>query len=195
VATRLQEYPFIPVVNRFDQKNPAVKRLGGVSFPFVNPLRALPGFEGSYVSLADTTRDSWYAETPDASPARPLERLAGGERGPFSVAGVASGKSGSGRLIVVGTGYLIDPRAAGKAGGYALLANLIDWSIQDEALLSMRTKGLTYRPLRPLGDGPRLLIKLFLMLALPGAVAAAALAAYRRRGARRAATAARYADA
>lgn len=194
LATRYQDYPFIPLVSRFDPSNPAVKRLRGASFPFAHPLRALPGFESRYASLAETGRDSWYTETPDVSPLRRLDQFAGGEAGPFSVAGVAS-KPGSGRLIVVGTGYLVDPRSAGRAGGFSLLANLIDWSVQDESLLSIRGKGLAYRPLRALGDGQRAAVKAVLILALPSLVLAAAGLAFQAQRRRRAATAARYADA
>jgi len=191
IARRYQDYYFIPVVDSFNPDNPAVKWLRGVSFPFVHPIVAVPGSQASYSSLADTSRDSWYNEGVNAAPIQTIDKLQTGERGPFSITGVSTRKTG-GRLILVGSGYILDPRAAGKAGAMALLANLIDWSFKDEALLSIRAKGIQFRPLRPLSEPGRAAAKWLLILTLPCALCAAGAASFERQRRRRAETAARY---
>ena len=45
-----------------------------------------------------------------------------------------------------------------------LLVNTIDWVSDRTGLIELRTKGTAYRPLRELGDGRRLTIKLMNLL-------------------------------
>ncbi len=194
-AMRLVEYPFVPIATKLDSSQPAVAGLDAIPFPFVNPIR----FDGSkapgvaYRSLADSSHLSWETQAADVSPGRALESLRSDKPGPLSLAGVATGPAG--KLLVVGTSYQLDPRLVEKAPIAAFLLNLVDWSTQDETLLSARGKGLEYRPLRPLPPAATTALKYALLALLPLAALLLLALRHRARSARRRALAARFADA
>jgi ABC-type uncharacterized transport system involved in gliding motility auxiliary subunit len=196
----LLDYPFIPVASNFDRSHPAVRGLQAVGFPFASPIRfKAQGKTGlSYTSLADSTRSSWLSSQPTVSPTTPIEQLVTKDQGPFSLAGVLQGdfskvtpSSGTiaagrpGHLIIVGTAQLVQPQFAGKPAAAAFLMNLLEWSLQDETLLSIRSKAAAYRPLRPLPLAAVLAAKYALILLLPLDLVAAGLWHYGRSKARR----------
>jgi hypothetical protein len=85
----------------------------------------------------------------------------------------------------VGTAQQAQPQFAGKPATTAFLMNLLEWSLQDEALLSIRSKAAAYRPLRPLPLAAILTAKYSLILFLPLALITAGLWNYYRSKARR----------
>ncbi|MDD5656386.1 MAG: hypothetical protein PHF00_03930, partial [Elusimicrobia bacterium] len=90
-----------------------------------------------------------------------------------------------GRLIIVGTAKLAQAQSADKHANLAFLMNLLEWSVQDEALLSIRSKAASYRPLRALPGALVLLVKYALVLFPPLALLAAGFWLHARRKARR----------
>ncbi|MFA6002842.1 MAG: GldG family protein [Elusimicrobiota bacterium] len=192
-AVSVVDYPFIPLVTDLDREHPAVRGLDAVSFPFAHAVRTTavrPGL--AYTSLAYSSPHSWLRSDESVAPGRSLEELSNRDVGPFSLAGVLSGDfskvipttwtatdapaaaaHGPGNLIIVGTGKLAQPQFIGKQANLALVMNLLEWSLQDESLLTIRSKGKTYRPLRPLPGLAALLIKYAMIFFLPLALLAA----------------------
>ena len=194
------DYPFIPVASHFDRSHPAVRGLDAVSFPFVSPIRVKAGGPTSlvYTSLVDSTRTSWLRSQPSVTPTTPIEELVTKDQGPFSLAGVLQGDFSKvtpaagpvttpriGHLIIVGTAQQVRPQFAGKQANAIFLMNLLEWSLQDETLLSIRSKSAAYRPLRPLPLAAILTAKYSLILFLPLTLIAAGLWYYGRRKAQR----------
>jgi len=216
------EYPFIPIATSMNRGHPAVRGLDAVSFPFAHPVRLRPGAKTglSYASLADSSRASWLRAESSVNPGTPSEALATKERGPFSLAGVLEGDFSKvtpttwtavevssaagavrapgprlGRVIVVGTAKQAQPQFANKPANLAFLMNLLEWSLQDETLLSIRSKTAAYRPLRPLPAAAVVAVKYSLLFFLPLALAAAGFARYASKRAQRRELARSYDDA
>ncbi|MDD5628834.1 MAG: GldG family protein [Elusimicrobia bacterium] len=190
------DYPFIPVATRMDRGHPAVRGLEAVSFPFASPIRFQPeGRTGlTYTSLVDSGRTSWLRSEPSADPTTPIEALVTKAGGPFSLAGVLQGDfaagpastgTAAGRLLIVGTAQQVRPQFVGKQGTAAFLLNLLEWSLQDESLLSIRSKAAAYRPLGPLPLAAMLAAKYALIFLPPLALVALGVWRYRLRKAQR----------
>jgi ABC-type uncharacterized transport system involved in gliding motility auxiliary subunit len=195
------DYPFIPIATNFNHGHPAVRGLEAVSFPFVSPIRVKAGGKTglTYTSLVDSTQTSWLRSEASADPTAQIDTLAGKDQGPFSLAGVLSGDFSKvtpstaapasaalpGNLIIVGTAQMVQPQFSGKPATTAFLLNLLEWSLQDETLLSIRSKSAAYRPLRPLPLAAILLAKYSLILLLPLALVAIGIWRYSRGQAQR----------
>jgi gliding-associated putative ABC transporter substrate-binding component GldG len=147
-------YPLFPLVTNFDRSNPVVKDLESIVLPFVTSL------EGGE-SIAFSSKRSWTSpKIFNASPMQDYEPGEDAEKGPLGLAVVKTGESPgffdesetrSVRLAVVGTSRFVDPRF-GYASNYAFFLNIIDWLTQEESLISIRSKGIGLRPLKPLSD-------------------------------------------
>ncbi len=217
VMTNIVQYPYIPVANNFNPDHPATRGLDVVSLPYVHPIR----FEGEgkglrYTWLARSSPQSWYVTQAVVSPYEQPAGLETAPKGPFDVAGIVEGdfykvtpttwpavetagtvaadKQRPGRVVVVGTSRLIQAELSVKAGNVAMLLNLIEWSLQDESLLSIRSKGMSYRHLKPLSSPARFAVKNILIFFPPFALVAGGAAAYRKERSRRKSLPAAYAS-
>ena len=209
-AISIVDYPFIPVATGMNRGHAAVRGLEAVSFPFAHPLRYKPGTKTglNFTCLVESSRTSWLNAGGSTRPGQAVETLVTKEEGPFCLAGVLEGDFSKvtpstwtatlggaapanaaagrvGHLIVVGTAKQIQPQFAGKGAVTAFLMNLLEWSLQDEALLSIRSKAAAYRPLRPLPLGGMLAVKYALIFFLPWVLVAAGLTRHVRKKAQR----------
>ncbi len=187
-AIRLADYPFIPIATSINTLSPAMRGIDMVAMPFSEPLLWRPSGAASsltFTSLVDSSKMSWYQTTSSISPSTPIEKLESPEKGPFSLAGVVTGAfykvtpstataiegmkatPANGRVIVVGSASQVQPGLLGKSSDATFLLNLLEWSFQDETLLSIRAKGVHYRPLRQLSPNTRALVKFLLIIMLP----------------------------
>jgi ABC-type uncharacterized transport system involved in gliding motility auxiliary subunit len=171
------DYPYFPFITDVNRSHPATKPIDGFSLPFVSPLiidKSLPGF--TYTTLAKTSNRSWldpqaYNVSPLDSHERPVESPTGPFNvgllieGPFGAAAGVPGKTG--RVIVFGCSRFIRTDYPPRQSNYTLFLNLLDWSAQDEFLLSIRSKGVAHRPLKNISDSMRMLLKYVLICALP----------------------------
>ncbi|HVA67470.1 MAG TPA: GldG family protein [Elusimicrobiota bacterium] len=179
----IRDYPFIPVVNHIDDKSPITRGIEVLTFPFVHAVvfKSPEGSGLAYESLADSTPNSWlepgYFINPDLNAAQ----LPKGHAGPFSLAGLITGdfskaapssaqavagepnRAAPGQVLVVGTSYQLDSQLSDKASNQAFILNLLDWSMQNKNLLSIRAKAVSYRPLRAFPTAERELLKYFLV--------------------------------
>lgn len=199
VAMRIQQYPYIPVATHFNSSNPAVEHLQGVTLPFVHPIFASTAAANGlkYESLADSSPNSWLKNSYNIGIAQSSANLAKDRRGPFSLAGLVSGEFPApegtpslaphkpARAIVVATAYVLDSHFANRQTSAVFLENLLEWSCEDSDLLSIRGKGMTYRPIRPLSDKMRLFVKYGMILFLPFTLLAYGGFSYRRQIKRR----------
>ena len=73
----------------------------------------------------------------------------------------------TGRLILAGNSRFMQKEFASRNENLTIFMNLLDWASQDDLLLSIRSKGTAYRPLKRLSDPARLAVKSVLMVTLP----------------------------
>jgi ABC-type uncharacterized transport system involved in gliding motility auxiliary subunit len=86
-----------------------------------------------------------------------------------------------GRVIAIGCSRFVRSDYPLRNSNYVAFVNLLDWSVQDEVLLSIRSKATPRRPLKEMSDGQRMLVKIFLILFLPVLVIGIALVVFIRR--------------
>lgn len=171
------DYPYFPMIIDLNREHPATKNIDACSFPFASPLiieKEAPGL--IYTPLAKTSKYSWLNTTPFAiSPQQPSTKPGGAQDGPFNVGLLIEGNfdtanpdnKNRGRVLVFGCSRFIRSDYPLRDSNVALFINLIDWSVQDEALLSIRSKGAVRRPLREMKEGVKFLVKFVMICALP----------------------------
>ena len=86
------------------------------------------------------------------------------------------------RIVAVGDGDLPNETLAGPIpSSIEFMLNIVDWLIQDEDILSIRSKKIDPRPLDPIGDSLKAPIKYFTLLFPPFLIVVAGLFRWRRR--------------
>lgn len=169
-------YPFFPVTNRFSKENMMVSRLRDVVFYFVSTIDTslvLPeGVVGEnlvYSSSRSSLQQGFFFIQPMVEQAQ----LSGGPfvlasafRGEFPSAFEPGKRSLSTRMVLVGDGDFINESLVGAIpGNIEFGLNIVDWLVQDEALLSIRAKKIAPRALREVSAGLKPWIKYGNMLA------------------------------
>ncbi len=189
------EYPFFPIVTRFSQDNPMVSRLRDVLFYFVSSV------DTSVVVPAGVDREILAWSTDQAALQegffliQPMGAAFPMEEGPFPLAASYSGTFPSAfeagrtglpaRVVLVGDGDFLNERIVGAIPGNVDLGlNLVDWLVQDDALLAIRSKRVAPRLLEPVSDAVRPWIKFGTMLGPVLIVLLVGLWRWRRRRAR-----------
>lgn len=213
--TIYRPYPFWPVLHRpqFDATHPTVARLEQLTLPWVSSLTlagTLP--EGltatvlvhSSAQSAVTTGAPPIPADPDSamdllpaapSPERPLAVWLTGTftsafgRGTLAVPkgrDVKEQGSSGGQLLVVGTSRIIEDRSVRQfADGVVFFENGIDYLALGEQLIGIRSRAVTARPLVPLSDAARVVVKYLNTFGVPVLVIAAGLVGMAWRRARR----------
>ena len=159
------QYPYLPVVPQLEQDHPVTRGLGEIVLPFVSPLEITadenPGLDATV--LVSSSEESWV-ETPPYD-LNPLKRWPETIRfgGPYPllavVSGIGAGEDGAaGRILVVGGSMLLGDQFM-SATSQALMLNLVDWLLLDEAMLQIRTRGLAPAPIEELSDATRATLK------------------------------------
>ena len=181
------QYPFMPRVAQLEGASAITHGLGNLVFPYAAPLEYNESEDVEFTVLAKSSEKSWTETYPtDLMPTRDWNREQVSFTGPYNIALVAKGKFKShfaqagqgrpdalsestedGRIVVVGTSAFMWDQVGGRLG-QAFVLNLIDWLMLDEALLSMRTRGMTAAPLeKDLSEGTRNGVKYGNMLGVP----------------------------
>jgi len=142
-------YPFFPKVTDFSRDNSIVRGLESMVFPYVAAV------EGG-MPIATSSKRSWIKkEYTSLSPMQQVIPATNDEKGPFNLAVYVDKPS---RLIVIGSARVVEGRYA-SAANVAFFMNTIDWLAQDEALIAIRSKGISERPLRPTSVGKKRAVK------------------------------------
>ena len=202
-AMRIQQpvqYPFMPIAKSLDSDHPLTRGLPQIAFPFMNPLTVTVKSDDSKIRaevLARSSSESWIQPEPYNLDPRQRWTLAMiGEQGPQNLLVTLSGdipshfeQGSSGntnpRVVVAGGSSFVQDEFLGRSGETFAL-NLMDWLLLDEALLAVRSRGLSAAPLDEISDATRTAVKYGNILGLPFLAIALGLLRWRRREARRA---------
>jgi ABC-type uncharacterized transport system involved in gliding motility auxiliary subunit len=200
---RIQEpvrYPFIPQPKSLDRDHPLTRGLASVVLPFVSPLTVtVPENAGLQADvLVRSSAQSWVKTPP--FDLNPLQRWTVDGAGTQSARNLIvaldgvvpskfDGASSSAdvkpaRIVVAGGATFIADQFL-SAGNQALLLNVMDWLVRDDALLAVRTRGLRAAPLKDVDDGTRRSVKYANIVGVPVLCIAAGLIRWRRRESRR----------
>lgn len=200
-------YPLLPVATDLDRGHPLTRELQSLSLPFVSPLHLSSAPAGTaWTVLARSSPHSWTRgvwEKGYVHGISPLEKVSRGPTdppGPYALAAVSEGPFGpgakpGGRLLLVGTAGFARPGLPVGESGVAFLLNAVDWMLQEEDLISIRTKDVAERPLRELSPAAKSAARWATVLLPPFGVVAFGLWRRRSRRAADAARAALYAPA
>lgn len=193
-------YPLIPQPKALAADHPLTRGISQVAFPFMSPLEvAVPtGSDVKAEVLVKSSDKSWVQKPPyDLNPMQEWSAPAS-EAGPQNLVVALSGhlptrfpeskKDGAevaeGRVVVIGGSSFIDDQFLAP-GNQALVLNLLDWLLLDDALLAVRTRGLDAAPLVQLDDQQRALIRYANVVGLPLALIAFGIIRWRMRERRR----------
>ena len=204
-------YPFLPILTSFAQDSPIVKGLERITFPFVSPLEIVVQEDAATGKplltaevIASTSEKSWYEEKVFSF--HPMVRYAPREKdkkGPFAAAAVLIGRFDSyftsrkipagiqpgqekptqslpSRMIVVGTSKFIQPGFV-EPSNIVFFMNILDWLVQDESLISIRGKGITYRPLKEISKNAKVAMKYTDIFLMPLVMVIVGIVRWRRR--------------
>jgi gliding-associated putative ABC transporter substrate-binding component GldG len=189
-------YPFFPAATDFDKNNMMVKNLGTVSFYFVSSLDPVVQASSKGVQFDPIVSSSPHSGSQpvpcDINPYRKFSQadfnqnnltLAATLQGSFPsyFAGkekppAASGSSSSDstlsssiptRLVVVGDADWVTDQNVRGMDNLTFFLNMVDWLSQDEALIAIRSKQVTTRPLKEISVGAKRLVKYGNTLGLP----------------------------
>jgi ABC-type uncharacterized transport system involved in gliding motility auxiliary subunit len=179
------DYPFVPNVLDLNERHVISRNLEAVSIPFVSPLLAVN--EKAQVLMQSSPWSAVQNGPPfDVYPLMDIDKRFKGLQTKSEVLALAfdgkvtsafevlpQGIKGSlityvddGRLLVIGSpGLLDDEFMDGSAVMLAL--NSLDWLSHDEALIALRSRGVTERPLAALSSDGKLVFKLLWLFFLP----------------------------
>lgn len=192
-------YPFLPQPDALDADHPLTRGIAAVVFPFMSPLR-IEGVPGGVDAqpLVRSSEQSWVHTPPfDLSPfrrwttddvgiqeARIMIATASGRLASVFGAAEAAEDARESRVVVSGGSMFIGDQFLAE-GNQALLLNLMDWLVHDDALLAVRTRGLVAAPLRDIDDTARALVKYGNIVGVPLLLILYGLLRWRRRESRR----------
>lgn len=171
-------YPYWPKVTKegFDQDNAAVSSLESILFPWVSSVEILrdnldKNAKTSY--LANTTDRAWHTtENFDVTPQ--MGSMPQGERKKYALAAMITGTLNSAfpnekdlpkqaensRIILVGdSDFTTDNFIRNTPDNLIFFQNLVDSLSLDDDLISIRSKGVSERPIKELSDGARAAIR------------------------------------
>lgn len=163
------EYPLFPIISNFKKGNPIVRGLEKVTLPFVSPIEISTGTKKGITiePFMFTTKYSWIRKnTSNLNPLQNIIPNKNDERGPFIV-GVTIKKKDAGRIVFIPSGNFASERFQEDVANSTLLLNIIDWLSEDEDLISIRSKGIEYYPLKKVSDTVRLIVKYSNMFLMP----------------------------
>ncbi|MEM6732660.1 MAG: GldG family protein, partial [Myxococcota bacterium] len=179
------KYPLIPSPKQLNPENPITRGLGQSAFPFVNGVNvdAPEGVESASLAVSSSKArllKGALNTDPFALQRLTLDQVS--EEGTHDFLVTVKGTLpslypapdgqevtvGDARLLVAGTSRFIrDEILMRSAVHQNLTLNMIDWMLLDEALLKVRTRGLTSAPIEELSDGTRATIRYANMVGLP----------------------------
>jgi len=183
------DYPFLPAVTSLDRTHPVTTGLERVALPFPSPLLWTDASApGQKVLMRSSAASSVQAGPPfDVNPLLSTkERFAGMTLSPSILAvaregsvrssfkGAPEGIAGEGyipegdysRLLMIAAPAFLED--AFMDGGNMIAAlNAIDWLAGDEALIALRSRNVTDRPLETLSSEGKSFFKGLWMFALP----------------------------
>ncbi len=191
------DYPFVINATELDAQHPVSKGMESVTIPFASPLNWSDKVQGGKVLAASSAYSTVQSGPPfDVDPMQSMQsRFSGVQLRPshlmlayqgaadssFSQAPDGLAKVGKhvahtehSRLLVVGAPAMLDDEFMdGSNAVFAL--NALDWLAADDALIALRSRGVTDRPLADIDRDARAAWKGLWMFGLPGLMVLAGL--------------------
>ncbi|MEM9548779.1 MAG: GldG family protein [Bacteroidota bacterium] len=146
------EFPYYPRVTSFGE-HPVVGGLDQISFPFVSPITMSGDSSLNFIPILTTSERSAIKNVPLFLEVQKQWTSADFPVGPQTIGAVVEGDFGNtgvnSKMIVFGDGDfpISEGRGQGNADNFSLLVNAIDWLSDDTGLISLRTKGVSSRPI------------------------------------------------
>jgi len=193
--TQPVSYPFMPVPKGLDPHHPLTRGLGNVAFAFMSPLDVAES-DGNVKRevLVKSSPRAWVQEPPyNLDPLQRWTQDMVKDEGQKSLVVAVSGqlKSFAGgepaknaRVLVAGGASFMSDQFL-SPGNEALVLNVVDWLVLDEALLAVRSRGLGAAPLADVGEYARSAVKYVNIAGVPLALVAFGLVRWRVREKRR----------
>ncbi|MDQ6990082.1 MAG: GldG family protein [Mariprofundaceae bacterium] len=185
------DFPFIVNVVNINQQHVISQGLETVSMPFAAPLLWVNPSADRHTLLTSSEWSATQSGPPfDVNPLLAMrERFNGLTLRPSAMMLVQEGKmdsafeqtpagivlpqgqqhqkhTQSGRLLIAGSAALLDNEFI-EGDNTVLILNMLDWLSHDEALIDLRSLGVSQRPLEPLSQAERSFFKALWVFALP----------------------------
>jgi ABC-type uncharacterized transport system involved in gliding motility auxiliary subunit len=170
-VTFTTNYPYWPKVIKsgFDQNNPAVSRLEGLVLPWASTIDVVDGrTKDMAVSYLAVTSERAMAVS-DNFKLEPQAEIKDGVRGKFNLGVSLTGKflspfnslnSKAGRLILVGdSDFIRDSFLQNYPDNLVFFQNVIDGLSLGSDLISIRSKGVTERPIKEISEPVKAAVK------------------------------------
>ena len=168
------QYALFPIASRFNLENRMVNRLESLMFYYVSSVDTSAALPSGvirepliYSSTRSGQQQGFFNLQPMQNPAALTEGpyvLAAAYTGEFPSVYTSGRTSASTRLVVVGDGDFINETLIPTGGNTTFGVNMVDWLMQEDALLSIRSKSIAPRTLRDVSEGMRPVIKYSNML-------------------------------
>lgn len=159
-------FPYIPLIGKFAD-HPLSKGLENVLFEFVSSINYRGDTTKKFIPLAFTSDQSNEIKTPVYFNIQQQWTQADLPMKGIVVAAAIEGKltdNSRSKMVVIGDGdFLVNgggqqPRKL-QPDNVNLVSNAIDWLSDDTGLISLRTKGVTSRPIDELEDSTKMILK------------------------------------
>lgn len=170
-VTFTTNYPYWPKVIKlgFDQNNPAVSRLEGLVLPWASTIDVIAGkTKDTAVSYLAVTSDRAMAVS-DNFKLEPQAEIKDGVREKFNLAVSLTGKlsspfnsanSKTGHLILVGdSDFIRDSFLQNYPDNLVFFQNVIDSLSLGSDLISIRSKGVTERPIKEISEPIKMAVR------------------------------------
>lgn len=165
------QFPYMPIIHKFAD-NPISKGLESVSLQFASPITFAGDSSIEFTPIAFSSDKSGSLKAPLYFDIQKQWTLNDFPLSSLVVAAILEGKlsgNNKSKIVLVSDGNFA---VGGQNGGnhlpqdnISLLVNSIDWLSDDTGLIELRTKGITSRPIKVLGDSTKMILKWFNFLA------------------------------
>lgn len=186
------KYPFLPHITDLDRSSPVTQKIEAVDLYFASSLDTAYSTgkntelkvlartsgetfvqSGNYNIMADRDIEDYTFSTGKL----PVIALL---KGSFASYLNPVEKSLETRIAVSGDADFFQENKFGSQENISLFLNLVDWLTADEALISIRSKNITQRPLDKVEDGDKTIIKWLNIALIPVLIAAIGIMRWRK---------------
>lgn len=166
-------FPYIPIISNFGRHS-ITDGIETIALQFASPISYCGDTTKHFTPLAFTSNISGKVKAPISFDITKVWRTSDFMHPNLTVAAALQGKFGGtkdAKMCIIGDGDFVINASAAKnfnihQDNINFFANAVDWLSDDSGLISLRTKGISSRPLNELSDRNVFLIK-YLNLLLP----------------------------
>lgn len=184
-VTNIVEYPYFVMATDLSSENPITRELDSIVLPYASPLTlsTQTASATAFQVLVRSSKRSWTRKNRRKDfNVNPYEVALPEEedpKGPFTLAAAAT--QGETRLVALGSSRIFHPDFTSTDANQVFLLNLADYLAQDTDLISIRSKGVAYKPLREIPQNAKFLVRHGTHFLPPLGLVGAGLLQWRRR--------------